>query len=317
MHPSGNRRMRRSRVRRMCRPPRRCPRQESNLDLPLRRRPSCPLDYEGAGSEHTRLTRRRRATRARARRPSAAYRRTSSSAPAKSSGASSVKRSLDERALVDGVLAELGGGDRAALDERRAPDERHRATLALAPRQLPTTSSERSSVPVGVALGGLLGEVGVGGEVALVAPVGAGDEAHVAVDLVAALASARSPGCRCSRARCGRGRTTARRASPTSSRSAAAARNSARRRSAQRPLGRRLLRGLGDVAGDRVIAGGIAAGRILRLERGGRRARRRARVRAPAPGGWPAPPPRRRRPRRASPRRAARGRATRAARGGR
>src|SRR3979409_976670 len=33
-------------ARRICR--RRCPRQESNLDLPLRRRSSYPLDYEGA-----------------------------------------------------------------------------------------------------------------------------------------------------------------------------------------------------------------------------------------------------------------------------
>ena len=31
-------------------PEARCPRQESNLDLPLRRRPSCPLDYEGSSS---------------------------------------------------------------------------------------------------------------------------------------------------------------------------------------------------------------------------------------------------------------------------
>ena len=46
---------------------RNCPRQESNLDLPLRRRPSCPLDYEGAVSARF-SPRRRRATRARARR---------------------------------------------------------------------------------------------------------------------------------------------------------------------------------------------------------------------------------------------------------
>ena len=48
------RRMRRSAGRHMCRPVTgRCPRQESNLDLPLRRRPSSPLDYEGACLMHS------------------------------------------------------------------------------------------------------------------------------------------------------------------------------------------------------------------------------------------------------------------------
>src|SRR5580704_1170541 len=100
----------------------RCPRQESNLDLPLRRRPSCPLDYEGAsvrllvGVE--RFARQLDAGRG--------------VQTDLEQGARVVvwgqqrEAPVAQLALVDGLLAEFGGRDLAALDQRPPPHQRHR-----------------------------------------------------------------------------------------------------------------------------------------------------------------------------------------------
>ena len=67
-----------------------CPRQESNLDLPLRRRPSYPLDYEGA-------------SRPRAPRPSEGYRR-SAMGPAAASPASRPRSSPTSRCVIHSLI---------------------------------------------------------------------------------------------------------------------------------------------------------------------------------------------------------------------
>ncbi len=94
---------------------------------------------------------------------------------------------LDEDALVDGQVGQLGGDDGAArAAHRRAPDQGHGrlAPLLAAPDAHDLVAEVE--LPVRVAGRGLVGEVGDGLEVAGVALLVAGDERHVAEELVAA-----------------------------------------------------------------------------------------------------------------------------------
>ena len=80
-----------------------------------------------------------------------------------------MKRSSIELALIDRQVGQLGGDDPPAGDQRAAPDERHRGDGARLAAPGADDLVAQVELPVGVALGGLVGEVDVRGEVARLA----------------------------------------------------------------------------------------------------------------------------------------------------
>src|SRR5439155_18320622 len=91
-----------------------------------------------------------------------------------------------ELALVDRETRQLGGNDAPAGDERVPPNERHRCRRAGVPAPGADHLVAQVELPVGVALGGLIGEVEVGGKVARLPSVDRAEEANVAEQLVSA-----------------------------------------------------------------------------------------------------------------------------------
>ena len=92
---------------------------------------------------------------------------------------------LGDRALVDGQPRQLGGHDGAAVDQRAAPDERHRGHLALLAAPAADDLLGQVHPPVGVVVGGDVGEVGPAVEVRRLVVLVARREGHVAVELEA------------------------------------------------------------------------------------------------------------------------------------
>ncbi len=93
--------------------------------------------------------------------------------------------SLDEDALVDGEVGELGRRHGPAVHHRPAPHERHRGGLALLAAPRADDLVAEVDGPVGVRLGRVGGEVGHRVEVRRLLAVAAGRVADVAVELEA------------------------------------------------------------------------------------------------------------------------------------
>ena len=165
---------------------------------------------------------------------------------------------VDERALVDGEVGQLGGRDRAVGDERARPTRAScRRALPSSPRQRPTTSSLRSICQSGLSSAVSLvksARAGKSSGAPLGAAVGERDEAE---QLVAARSCARSPARRCARRRCGRGTRRSRPARPAPRRrrrSAATAREEvAAQRVGPAAVRQRLLRRLRGEADDEAV----------------------------------------------------------------
>src|SRR4051794_14688837 len=92
---------------------------------------------------------------------------------------------LDEDALVDDEVGQLGGRHHGALDHRPPPHERHLRGLALLAAPGADDVVGEVDLPVRVALGGVGGEVGLGVEVRRLLAVAARRVADVAEELVA------------------------------------------------------------------------------------------------------------------------------------
>src|SRR5580698_2355221 len=93
---------------------------------------------------------------------------------------------LDQLALVDREVGKLGGDDPPRGDQRASPHERHRRDRAERAAPRADRLVAQIELPVGVSRGCLGGEVDLRGELGRLALLAAGNEAHVAEQLVSA-----------------------------------------------------------------------------------------------------------------------------------
>ncbi|HEX3693317.1 MAG TPA: serine protease [Solirubrobacteraceae bacterium] len=92
---------------------------------------------------------------------------------------------LDQLALVDGGGAQLGGDQTPSADQRSSPHQRHRGGGPFAPTPTADDLVTDIELPLWIARSGLAGEIAMSGQVdRLGGVVQAGDEAHIAVQLI-------------------------------------------------------------------------------------------------------------------------------------